>query len=107
MPPTCPLSRCSGASFCFITRTSDYPRSPWPSACSFKKYRCASSDKLSPQSRAARPDGGKSRRIHMTHSTDGLPVEFMYWEECPSHERALQLLEEVLDAEGVPAQIRK
>lgn len=43
-----------------------------------------------------------------TPDTSGRPIEidFLYWEECPSHERALQLLEEVIEQEGVEAEIR-
>lgn len=33
-------------------------------------------------------------------------VEFLYWEECPSHERALELLQDVLREERFPANIR-
>lgn len=32
-----------------------------------------------------------------------LDVQFLYWEGCPSHERAMGLLKEVLEAEGVSA----
>ena len=39
-------------------------------------------------------------------SHDGpLHVDFLYWEECPSHERALQLLHEVMRDEGIEANI--
>ncbi len=34
-----------------------------------------------------------------------IPIEFLYSEDCPSHERALQLLEDVLREEGVAAEI--
>ena len=33
-------------------------------------------------------------------------IEFLYWEDCPSHERALEILREVLAAEGVDAQVQ-
>jgi hypothetical protein len=39
-------------------------------------------------------------------STQPIQIDFLYWEECPSHERALQLLEEVIEQEGVEAEIR-
>lgn len=32
-------------------------------------------------------------------------IEFLYWEECPSHERALARLREVLAEEGLRAEI--
>ena len=32
-------------------------------------------------------------------------IEFLYWDECPSHERALDRLREVLAEEGVPAPV--
>lgn len=32
-------------------------------------------------------------------------IEFLYWEECPSHEEALARLREVLASEGVEAEI--
>ena len=32
-------------------------------------------------------------------------IEFLYWEECPSHEEALARLREVLAEEGVKAEI--
>lgn len=34
-----------------------------------------------------------------------IPVEFLYSEDCPSHERALALLEDVIREEGVEARI--
>lgn len=36
-----------------------------------------------------------------------MKIEFLYFPDCPSHERALQLLQEVLEEEGVsdPIQI--
>ena len=30
-------------------------------------------------------------------------IEFLYWEECPSHPEALALLEEVLAERGIAA----
>lgn len=33
-------------------------------------------------------------------------IDFLYSEDCPSHERALAMLHEVLDAEGVEAEVR-
>src|SRR5919198_151325 len=33
-------------------------------------------------------------------------IEFLYWEECPSHERALEILREVLAAEGAAADVQ-
>lgn len=38
--------------------------------------------------------------------TEPLQIEFLYWEECPSHERALRLLKDVLNEENVPAHIQ-
>lgn len=38
--------------------------------------------------------------------TTTIDVDFLYWEDCPSHERALQLLNEAVAAEGVDANIR-
>jgi|SRR5579875_2321494 len=38
--------------------------------------------------------------------TEPLQIEFLYWEECPSHERALRLLRDVLAQEQVPADIQ-
>jgi hypothetical protein len=35
-----------------------------------------------------------------------LDVEFLYWEECPSHERALELLREVLRDASLPDNVR-
>jgi hypothetical protein len=32
-------------------------------------------------------------------------IEFFYWEECPSHERALAILREVMAEEGITAPI--
>lgn len=34
-----------------------------------------------------------------------IPIEFLYSEDCPSHERALALLEDVIREEGVGARI--
>lgn len=44
-----------------------------------------------------RPDRGSDRPIH---------VEFLYWEECPSHERALKMLRDALRMEGTRAEIQ-
>lgn len=33
-------------------------------------------------------------------------IEFLYSEECPSHERALKLLHEVIAEEGIQAELR-
>jgi hypothetical protein len=35
-----------------------------------------------------------------------MSIDFLYWEDCPSHERARQMLDEVLHDEGVPANVR-
>jgi hypothetical protein len=35
-----------------------------------------------------------------------MEIEFLYWEECPSHPEALALLEEVLAERGIEAEIR-
>jgi hypothetical protein len=35
-----------------------------------------------------------------------IPIDFLYVEDCPSHDRALRLLEEVVAAEAIPAHIR-
>ncbi|GHO96210.1 hypothetical protein KSF_062580 [Reticulibacter mediterranei] len=32
-------------------------------------------------------------------------IEFFYWEECPSHERALAILREVMAEEGITAPV--
>jgi hypothetical protein len=32
-------------------------------------------------------------------------IEFLFWEDCPSHERALELLREVIAEENIPADI--
>src|SRR5947209_14536614 len=32
-------------------------------------------------------------------------VDFLYWEDCPSHERALEMLREVIADEGVEADV--
>lgn len=32
-------------------------------------------------------------------------IEFFYWEDCPSHERALALLREVMSEEGIDAPV--
>jgi hypothetical protein len=34
-----------------------------------------------------------------------LKVELLYWEECPSHEEALELLRSVLDERGIDVEI--
>jgi len=34
-----------------------------------------------------------------------LTVDFLYWEDCPSHERALEMLKEVIEEEAVEAQL--
>lgn len=35
-----------------------------------------------------------------------LQIDFLYWEDCPSHEQALAMLQDVLRDEDVPADIR-
>ena len=35
-----------------------------------------------------------------------LDIEFLFWEECPSHERALELLREVLQENGISTDVR-
>ena len=40
-----------------------------------------------------------------TPQAGDLKVDFLYFEDCPSHDRALQLLEEVLREEGAEAQV--
>src|SRR5579859_8118670 len=35
-----------------------------------------------------------------------LVIDFLYFEDCPSHDRALELLREVLQQEGIDAAIR-
>ena len=35
-----------------------------------------------------------------------MTVEFLYWEGCPSHPEARELLEEVLRAQGAAAEVR-
>ena len=42
---------------------------------------------------------------HTNSYTETLRVDFLYWEDCPSHERALQLLREAIDEEGVDARV--
>jgi hypothetical protein len=39
-------------------------------------------------------------------TTEPIEIDFLYWEECPSHERALQLLQEAIEEEGVKAELR-
>lgn len=39
-------------------------------------------------------------------ATTIIDVDFLYWEDCPSHERALELLNEVIEREGVDANVR-
>jgi len=34
-------------------------------------------------------------------------IEFLFWEDCPSHPQALKLLQEVMDETGVAAPIEK
>jgi hypothetical protein len=34
-----------------------------------------------------------------------MQVSFLYWEECPSHELALERLREVMAEEGVPGEV--
>jgi hypothetical protein len=34
-----------------------------------------------------------------------LVIDFLYWDDCPSHERALALLQQVIQEEGVEAHI--
>lgn len=41
---------------------------------------------------------------NLHHET--IQIEFLYWEDCPSHARALQLLKDVLAQEGVQADIQ-
>jgi hypothetical protein len=36
---------------------------------------------------------------------DSVDIEFLYWDECPSHERALEILQDVLNTEEVPATV--
>lgn len=48
---------------------------------------------------AGRPVPGSER------PNQSIPIEFLYWEDCPSHERALQLLQDVIREEGVAAEI--
>lgn len=36
---------------------------------------------------------------------DSVDIEFLYWDECPSHERALEILQDVLQTEEVPATV--
>ena len=36
-----------------------------------------------------------------------IEIEFLYWEDCPSHDEASRRLESVLAAEGVTARIRR
>lgn len=40
-----------------------------------------------------------------TPRADRLKVDFLYFEDCPSHDRALALLEEVLREEGAEAHV--
>lgn len=35
-----------------------------------------------------------------------IAIEFLYFEDCPSHERALELLEEAIHEQGIAASIR-
>ncbi len=34
-----------------------------------------------------------------------MQVSFLYWEECPSHERALERLRAVMEEEGIEAEV--
>jgi hypothetical protein len=36
---------------------------------------------------------------------DSVDIQFLYWDECPSHERALEILQDVLETEDVPATV--
>lgn len=46
-----------------------------------------------------------AEREQQTPRKDSIDVEFLFWEECPSHERALEILQDVLDSEAVPANL--
>jgi hypothetical protein len=35
-----------------------------------------------------------------------LPIDFLYFEDCPSHARALEVLREVIQSEGVKADVQ-
>ncbi|GAC1444262.1 MAG: hypothetical protein NVSMB52_03430 [Chloroflexota bacterium] len=37
--------------------------------------------------------------------TASIQVQFLYWEDCPSHERALEILNDVIKSEGIDAEI--
>jgi hypothetical protein len=37
---------------------------------------------------------------------DVLDVDFLFWEDCPSHERALELLRDVLRERGLSSKVR-
>ena len=39
------------------------------------------------------------------NATSQLDIDFLYWEDCPSHEQALARLREVLAEEGLEASI--
>ena len=42
-------------------------------------------------------------RTEETQRKDSIDVQFLFWDECPSHERALEILNDVLHTEDVPA----
>jgi hypothetical protein len=44
-------------------------------------------------------------RVHERSGEEGIRVDFLYWEDCPSHEQALTLLHDVLDNESIPANV--
>jgi hypothetical protein len=55
-------------------------------------------------------NGGLITMTELADRTDAqkaVVVDFLYWEDCPSHERALNLLNEVVQEEGIHADIRK
>ena len=40
-----------------------------------------------------------------TPATATVKIDFLYFEDCPSHERALELLREVIQEEGLQSQV--
>jgi hypothetical protein len=43
--------------------------------------------------------------LHKNAPRTAVQIDFLYWEECPSHERALELLREVVAEERIEADI--
>ena len=46
-----------------------------------------------------------AERDQETPRKDSIDVQFLFWDDCPSHERALEILQDVLQTEDVPASL--